>query len=320
MRIHDDKLQADAERHPSRRTVLAGATATLALPLFAPGFAAAAQDEIKAGRFKVTTLSDGYLTLPTTMVAPEAEAAARDKALAAAGQSGANYRSPLNVTLLESDNEKILLDAGAGTRFMGSAGKLEAALMDKGVEPDQITHVVFTHAHPDHLWGTVNDFDEIAFPSASFHIAETEWNFWMADDVLTKLDEQRKAFAVGAQRNLKAIKERISMFKPGAELVAGLRAIDTSGHTPGHVSFEVGDGKSLVAVLGDALTHPVVSFEYPDWQPAMDQEADKAVATRKRLLDRLAADKHQLIGYHLPEPGLGRVVRKGQGFAFEAAG
>jgi glyoxylase-like metal-dependent hydrolase (beta-lactamase superfamily II) len=318
MRNRASKLQADW--CPSRRTVLAGATATLALTSIAPGLADAAQNEIKAGRFKITTLSDGHLTLPTTMVAPETEAAAREKALAAAGQSGTNYRSPLNVTLLESEKEKILLDAGAGTRFMQSAGKLEEALMDKGLEPDQITHVVFTHAHPDHLWGTINDFDEIAFPSASFHISEAEWNFWMADDVLTKLDEQRKAFAVGAQRNLKAIKERISMFKPGAELVTGLRAIDTSGHTPGHVSFEVGDGKSLVAVLGDALTHPVVSFEYPDWQPAMDQEADKAVATRKRLLDRLAADKHQLIGYHLPEPGLGRVVRKGQGFAFEAAG
>ncbi len=318
MRNRENKLQS--EWCPSRRTVLAGATATLALTSIAPGLADAAQNEIKAGRFKVTTLSDGYLTLPTTMVAPETEAAAREKALAAAGQSGTNYRSPLNVTLLESEKEKILLDAGAGTRFMQSAGKLEEALMDKGLEPDQITHVVFTHAHPDHLWGTINDFDEIAFPSASFHISEAEWNFWMADDVLTKLDEQRKVFAIGAQRNLKAIKERISTFKPGAELVAGLRAIDTSGHTPGHVSFEVGDRRSLMAVLGDALTHPVVSFEYPDWQPAMDQEPDKAVATRKRLLDRLATDKHQLIGYHLPEPGLGRVARKGQGFAFEAAG
>jgi glyoxylase-like metal-dependent hydrolase (beta-lactamase superfamily II) len=318
MRNRESKLQADW--CPSRRTVLAGATATLALTSIAPGIADTAQNEIKAGRFKITTLSDGHLTLPTTMVAPETEAAAREKALAAAGQSGTNYRSPLNVTLLESEKEKILLDAGAGTRFMQSAGKLEEALMDKGLEPDQITHVVFTHAHPDHLWGTINDFDEIAFPSASFHISEAEWNFWMADDVLTKLDEQRKVFAIGAQRNLKAVKERISTFKPGAELVAGLRAIDTSGHTPGHVSIEVGDRRSLMAVLGDALTHPVVSFEYPDWQPAMDQEPDKAVATRKRLLDRLTADKHQLIGYHLPEPGLGRVARKGQGFAFEAAG
>ena len=318
MRNRASKLQADW--CPSRRTVLAGATATLALTSIAPGLADAAQNEIKAGRFKITTLSDGHLTLPTTMVAPETEAAAREKALAAAGQSGTNYRSPLNVTLLESEKEKILLDAGAGTRFMQSAGKLVEALMDKGLEPDQITHVVFTHAHPDHLWGTINDFDEIAFPSASFHISEAEWNFWMADDVLTKLDEQRKVFAIGAQRNLKAIKERISTFKPGAELVAGLRAIDTSGHTPGHVSFEVGDRRSLMAVLGDALTHPVVSFEYPDWQAAMDQEPDQAVATRKRLLDRLATDKHQLIGYHLPEPGLGRVARKGQGFAFEAAG
>lgn len=320
MRNREKLLQADAEWYLSRRTVLAGAAATLALPFIAPGATAAAELEIKAGRFKVTTLSDGHLTLPTTMIAPQAEATAREKALAAVGQAGDTYRSPLNVTLLETDTEKILLDVGAGTRFMDSAGKLEEALIEKGIGPDQITHVVFTHAHPDHLWGTINDFDEVAFPSASFHISEAEWNFWMADDVLAKLDAQRKAFAVGAQRNLNAIKERIATFKPGAELVSGLRALDTAGHTPGHVSFEVGDHKNRLAVLGDALTHPVVSFEYPDWRPAMDQEPAKAVATRKRLLDRLSADKHQLIGYHLPEPGLGRVVRKGQGFAFEAAG
>lgn len=317
MRNRQNLPHPESKGRLSRRTVLGGAAAALALPLLPASPAAAAAGKMTAGRFKVTTLSDGHLTLPTTMLAPNVETAAREKAMAAAGQSGANYRSPLNVTLLETDKEKVLLDVGAGTRFMGSAGKLEEALSETGIEPDQITHVIFTHAHPDHLWGTINDFDEIAFPAASFHISETEWNFWMADDVFTKLDEQRKAFAVGAQRNLKAIKDKIQTFKPGAEILNGLRAIDTSGHTPGHVSFEVGDDKSRVAVLGDALTHPVISFEYPDWRTAMDQEPDKATATRKRLLDRLSADKHHIIGYHLPDPGLGQVVRKGNGFAFQ---
>lgn len=320
MRTRQNLPQPGFDCRPSRRTVLGGAAAALTAPFFAPApAAAAATGEMTAGRFKVTTLSDGHLTLPTTMLAPKAEAATREKALSEAGQTGANYRSPLNVTLLESDKEKILIDVGAGTRFMDSAGKLEEALTEKGIEPDQITHVIFTHAHPDHLWGTINDFDEVAFSSASFHISETEWNFWMADDVVTKLDEQRKVFAVGAQRNLKAIKDRIQTFKPGAELLNGLNAIDTAGHTPGHVSFEVGDDKNRVAILGDALTHPIISFEYPGWHTAMDQEPDKATLTRKRLLDRLSADKHHVIGYHLPVPGLGQVIRKGNGFAFKLA-
>jgi glyoxylase-like metal-dependent hydrolase (beta-lactamase superfamily II) len=310
-----DHGQPDLSRH----TVLAGASASLLLPGLVgacPPARAEAARRLNAGRFKVTTLSEGYLVLPTSVLAPDADKDQRAKALTAAGQSGDQDRSPLNVTLLQSDNETILIDVGSGSRFMTSAGRLEAALADFGVEADAITHVVFTHAHPDHLWGTGNDFDEIAFPNASFHIAEAEWNFWMADDVLNRLDKARHGFAVGAKRNFEAIKSRLATFMPGAEVLPDIRAIGTEGHTPGNVSFEDGDAKSRIAILGDALPHAVLCFQHPAWHMAMDHEPDRAAATRQRLLDRRAADGHQLIGYHLPEPAIGRVQRRGRGFVF----
>jgi hypothetical protein len=100
MRHGQNLLQPQLDGHPSRRTVLAGAAAVFAIPLIAPGHASAATGrEITAGRFKVTTLSDGHLTLATTMLAPNVETALREKTMVAAGQSGAIYRSPLNVTL-----------------------------------------------------------------------------------------------------------------------------------------------------------------------------------------------------------------------------
>ena len=281
---------------------------------------AAKPGSIVVGGIKITTFSDGYLGLPTAMFATNVDEKQRAEALARAGQTEATVRSPLNVTLIETATDKIMVDVGSGPHFMGTAGKLVESLEGAGVDPESITKVVYTHAHPDHIWGTVNDFDELSFPNASYFISEAEWNFWMSEDVLTKLPKERHAFAVGAQRNLKAAKEQLKTIKPGKELVAGINVIDTSGHTPGHISLEVGDGQDVAMVLGDALAHPVISFEHPDWQPAVDQEPEKAVATRRKLLDKLASQKHRIIGYHLPEPGMGRVAKKGSGYKYDALG
>lgn len=305
----------------NRRAVVGGGLALAGVTLL--GVPASASDSkktssIKIGDFKVTTFSDGHLMLPADMFAPRADAAARTTALASAGQTGNMIRSPLNVTLIERGEEKILVDVGSGDRFMATAGKLLAQLGAAGVEREQITKVVFTHAHPDHIWGTLDEFDELAFPNAAYSIAEVEWNFWQGPNALQQVPADRQAFVVGAQRNLNAVKDRISMLKPGAEIVSGLQAVDTSGHTPGHISLEIAAGGETLMILGDALAHPVISFQHPEWQPAVDQEPDKAVATRKRLLDKLAHEKTRIIGYHLPDPGTGRVVRKGTSFTYQA--
>ena len=99
------------------------------------------------------------------------------------------------------------------------------------------------------------------------------------------------------------------MVKPGDDVVAGLRLIDTPGHTQGHVSLELSGGDGVI-VGGDVLTHPLISFGHPDWRPTADHVPDQAVATRRKLLDRLATDRTKLIGFHLPYPGIGIVERK----------
>jgi glyoxylase-like metal-dependent hydrolase (beta-lactamase superfamily II) len=97
-----------------------------------------------------------------------------------------------------------------------------------------------------------------------------------------------------------------------------VRAIATHGHTQGHLSLELAGGDGLI-VGGDALTHAIIAFEYPDWTSTGDHEPERAVATRKRLLDRLAADKAKLIAFHLPYPGVGNVERKDGRYRFVAA-
>jgi glyoxylase-like metal-dependent hydrolase (beta-lactamase superfamily II) len=157
------------------------------------------------------------------------------------------------------------------------------------------------------------------FPNASYVISAAELDFWMAPDVATRLPADRQNFAPGAQRNLQRIKDKLRIIAPGEDVTAGIRSLDTSGHTPGHISIEISSGNQGLIVLADALTHPTISFAHPEWQPAGDHyDPDRAVAIRKALLDRLASDRTVVIGFHLPFPGVGYVVRNGSAYRFEA--
>lgn len=299
-----------------RRQFLASAGA--AALLTAAGFPAslAAAEAIRFGDFEILPLTDGHLVLPANLFAPDAEENARAAAFAAAGHSGDQIRRPLNVTLIRTGNEQILIDVGSGPRFMDTAGKLVDDIEANGIDREAITTVVFTHAHPDHIWGTTDDFDELVFPNARYLISEEEYNYWMADDIQSKLPEDRRGFATGARRNIEAVKDRLQTFKPGADIVTGVTTLESGGHTPGHISVEVSHGNESFLVLGDALTHHIVSFEHPDWVSGNDHEPQRAIETRKKLLDKLATENTRLIGYHLPDPGVGRVERMGSTYRY----
>jgi glyoxylase-like metal-dependent hydrolase (beta-lactamase superfamily II) len=178
--------------------------------------------------------------------------------------------------------------------------------------------VVFTHGHPDHLWGLVDELDDPRLPKASFYVAAAEWDFWQGDNATRGLPEERAGFVTGARRNYAVIKERVTMLKPDDEIVSGLRVLSTPGHTQGHVSLELAGGDGLI-VGGDVLTHEIISFAHPDWRMPADHEAERAIATRKTMLDRLAKDRMTLIGFHLPYPGVGKVEKKDNAYRFVPA-
>jgi glyoxylase-like metal-dependent hydrolase (beta-lactamase superfamily II) len=301
--------------HLTRRSLLAATAASLAartLPAFA-----AAPASFRHGAFDVTVVSDGHLVLPVSILAPGAPPAERAELLKAAGETGERYNSPTNVTLIRAGTDLILVDMGSGDRFMPSAGKLWDNLKSAGIDKAKITKVIFTHGHPDHLWGAIDELDDLVTPDAAFYVATAEWDFWNGDDAVRGLPAERAGFVTGARRNYAAIKDRVKMFKPGDDIVTGLRIVATPGHTQGHVSLELAGGDGLI-VTGDALTHPLISFQHPEWKPAADHVPDQAVETRKKLLNRLAADRSRLIGFHLPFPGVGTVERKNGSYRFVA--
>ncbi len=268
----------------SRRALLASTAATLSLGLPA---AAATPHRFGHGEFEIIVVSDGHLVLPTSFLAPEAPPAERAALLKAAGQDGEQYQSPTNITLIRKGSELILVDAGSGDRFMPTAGKLFDNLKAAGIDKASISKVVLTHGHPDHLWGALDELDDLVLPDAAYYVGATEWEFWHGDNATRGLPAERAGFVTGARRRFDAIKDRVKMVKPGDDIVTGLRVIDTAGHTQGHVSLEIAGGAGLI-IGGDVLTHPLISFAHPEWRTTADHVPDQAVTARKALLDRLA--------------------------------
>lgn len=297
----------------TRRQILGavGATTLIGLPRF--GFAAT---HLTLGDATLTTVSDGHLVLPLDFLLGPLSAADAAPILARHGITGNSIEPPCNLTLLQDGERTILFDAGSGSGFMPSAGKVLEALDALGVAPEDITHVLFTHAHPDHLWGVLDDFDDPVFANASFGIGKAEWEYWTDPETVTTIGEERASFAVGAARRLAVIADRMEFFSGGQEVLPGILVHDTPGHTPGHTAFEIRQGSESVLVVGDAIGNGHLAFEQPGWASGSDQDVETGIATRLRLLDQLATDQMVMVGFHLPEGGLGRVERAGDAYRF----
>jgi glyoxylase-like metal-dependent hydrolase (beta-lactamase superfamily II) len=294
----------------NRRQMMAGLAATTL------GAGRGWAQRIALGPFEVISLSDGHLDLPGAMLFGDAPQAELMPILQAHGVDYGRVEAPCNLTLLRAPGVLALFDAGSGSGFMPSAGRLPGSLAALGVGADEITHVIFTHAHPDHLWGVLDDFDDPVFPEAQFMIAQEEWAFWTDPETLLRIDPARTSFAVGAARRLSAIQEQMMRFKGGDEILPGVLAHATPGHTPGHMAFEIRSGSDAVLVGGDAIGNGHVAFAHPDWPSGTDHDPAQGAKTRARLLDMLAAEQMRLLGFHLPGGGLGRVERRTEGYQF----
>lgn len=286
-----------------------GLAAVSPLPAFALGTTA-------LGAKEIMVLSDGNLALPLSFVFPDVPQDEIKALLAESGQDGEMLTPDCNVTLVRDGDRLVIFDVGAGPNFMPSAGMLADSLSEAGVDPSEVTDVVFTHAHPDHIWGLVDDFDELVFPDAAYHINRTEWDYWRREDTLDKTPEARKSFVVGARSRFEYLEDQINLFGYGDEILPGIEAVDTSGHTPGHTSFAIHEGSESVMVVGDAVTNVAVSFAKPDWPSGSDQDTQQGIETRVKLLDRLASEEMGMVGFHMPHPGIGRVEKAGTGYRF----
>ncbi|GIL41180.1 MBL fold metallo-hydrolase [Roseiterribacter gracilis] len=317
----------------SRRTLLAGvATGLVAANLPLPALAAsriptttqqgAGFYRFKIGTFDAAVISDGVFELGAPApLALNAKPAEVQRTLAAAGQPTDKVGLHCNSLLVDTGRELVLVDPGSGPHFGPALGKLVQNLRNAGVAPDAIDRVIVTHAHPDHIWGTVDAEFRAAFPKAQMHVPAVEVSFWTAPNVSLANSkfppEQQQLFIGNTQKVLATWKDRIVTFKAGDEVVPGIRSIATPGHTPGHVSLRIdGGGGNQLVFTADVVHHHVTGLVHPDWTPLFDQDAEQAKTTRKKLLTSLTAEKARLLVYHFPFPGIGHVISAGAAGSF----
>ena len=297
----------------NRRLVIGG---LVGLPFSATALRLFASTALQLGDLELHSLSDGKLVLPGSFFFDGLPGDEVAQILAAQGLSPDQLEPPCNVTLLRQGDRVVLFDAGAGPGFVPTAGTLFDSLEALGVAPDAITDIVFTHAHPDHLWGVLDDFEDPAFANASYFIGQREWEYWRDPDTVNTIGAERSAFAVGAARRLDAIEERMTLFTDGQEILPGIMAHGSFGHTPGHMCLEVRAGTDAVLIGGDAIGNAHIAFARPDWASGADQDPDLAAQTRLRLLDKLSHEQMALIGFHLPDGGIGRAERRDGAYRF----
>jgi len=297
----------------TRRRLLQGMGAGLALA----GSRSWASTELNLGVKQLQTLSDGHLSLPGEFIFGPMDKQALAPVLVDFDITPSDQLIPeINVTLMRDGDNLVLFDVGSGPGFQSGAGQLVQALEAAGIAPEDVTHVVFTHCHPDHLWGVLDDFDDPLFYEAQHMMGQVEWDYWFNPETVNTIAANRTTQAVGARRRMEVLRDQISLFGDGEEILPGVASRASFGHSPGHMSFEVRDGNTSVMILGDAVNNHHISFAQPGWQTGADQDPDTAAKTRLQMLDQLTHEKMMLIGYHLPNGGVGRAERTGNGYRF----
>ncbi len=307
----------------TRRGLLAGSAAAVLAARAAPAAAAAPPAgrqtagvyRYKIGTFELTALYDGIWYRPITdkfiRNAPFAEV---EHALADAFMPADKLATPFTTLVVNTGEKLVLIDTGTGGQIAPSAGALRENLTAAGIDPKAVDLIVISHFHPDHINGIKDKDNGVVFPNAEIMVPAAEWTFWMDDANMNAAPAEQKLTFRNQRRIFSDIARRVTRFTPGAEVAPGILPLAAPGHTPGHTVCSIHSGDQSLLVLGDTAQHPAVFARHPDWQAAFDIDGNAAVATRKKLFDRAAADRMLVTGYHFPFPACGHLIKTASGY------
>ncbi len=265
---------------------------------------------VRIGNIEITALRDiGPLAFPSSNVFSDMQEGgwdSRSHHLTKEGEFPTNF----TVFLVKSHDATVIVDTGGGPgpheAMDGTEGQLMDALANKGVSPEDVDHVFFSHLHFDHIgWALRQNPDGEStptFPNARYVISTTEWNYWTQPDILSSSPVEQAIYPL----------ERmglVDLTDDETPLATGIRAMATPGHTPGHQSLLVESGGETAIIAGDVL-HNTVQFEMPDLCADFDQDKPVARAPRRKLLERLAADRTMsTFGHLLIDSNIGHVIK-----------
>ena len=274
----------------------------------------------KIGSIEATVVSDGVLPLgEASKTFQNTTKEEVDKMLTDNFLDPKNWLLEQNALVLNTGDKVILFDTGMGTSqmFGPTPGKMLSSLKAAGIDPKDIDAVVCTHGHCDHVWGIMADDGTRHYPNAQIYINQIDFDFWTDEAKLSMKDPAyMKPFVEGARRNLLPNRDRLIFVKDGQEFLPGIQAKLVPGHTLGHTAYIITSGGQTLVAIGDTSHHQVVLLEKPLIEFAYDTDPKMSAQSRLRLLDMLATDRIQLLGYHFPWPGIGHVAKQGEGFHY----
>jgi glyoxylase-like metal-dependent hydrolase (beta-lactamase superfamily II) len=315
-------------RSLSRRTFLAASAGAAALSgLGLPSARAAAPAvgkqgpgfyRFKIGDFELTAINDGtwYRQLDDKFVRnaplPDVQKALSDMFLPT------NVLPiPFTALIVNTGSRLIALDTGTGGQLGQMApqsGTFAANLAAAGIDPKAVDAIYISHFHPDHINGIKTKDNTLFFPNAEINVPAPEWTFWMDDGNMSKAPEAAQGTFRNVRRVFADIAKDVKRFDPGKEVAPGIASIAASGHTPGHTAFSIASGNRSMLYLADTTNNPWLFVRNPDWQAIFDMDGNMAADNRKRLLDRAAADKMLVHGYHFPFPASGYITKTAKGY------
>lgn len=275
------------------------------------------------GDWPAYVIHDGTLPNPNLQpfFLPEASPEELEKLLADQFLSPRNWILSLNVLVFRTSDGVVLVDSGMGVGITPTTGRLKRGLEVLGISPDQVVAIVLSHAHPDHLGGTIQHAQgQLAFPKARLFMARSEADFWVAEqpELPAGLPEALKKNATQvAHKVLEAAGDQLHKVDGEEEFWPGFRYLTAPGHTPGHRAVRIQSGQQVLLYLGDTVHIHAAQFAHPEWTMAADTNKQQAIASRIQLLELAAAGRLRVAGGHLPFPGLGHVKKLGERqFAF----
>jgi len=314
----------------SRRHLLAGSAATAAFGLLGRSeafaktpmvnAAAPAVYRFKLGAFEATVISDGPLSIGPAKadLFQGVTQETIDRTLDDNFLSPANVTLEQNTLLINTGDKLVLFDTGVGPgeAFGKSTGRLIANLSAAGVAPADIDAVVITHAHPDHCWG-LGAGAAFHFPNAQIYLSQADLDFW-TDEAKSSLPFIGD-FIAPTRAVLLPLRDRMVFVKDGQEILPGIQAMATPGHTVGHTSYVITSQGQTLFNTADIAHHSLLVMQNPRTKFGFDTDPEQGAATRIRAFDMVAAQKMMIVAYHFPWPGIGHVVKQGEGYRYIAA-
>ncbi len=269
------------------------------------------------GSLEATVISDGPLNFTSKIFrgAPDAEI---QQLLVDDFVQPDKVRMEQNILVINTGDKIVMFDTGILSMKQANApsGQILNSLAQAGIAPRDIDAIVLSHPHIDHAGGIMSaDGQTRLFPNAQIYTTEADFKYWTNEQLIGTPAEFS---ARTAMKNLLPNKDRLVMYKDGQEIFPGIQAIYSPGHTVGHSSFLITSGDKSLCYTGDVALHEIM-LRNPKIEVSFDTDPKQASATRVKMFDRLSADKTPVLIYHMPWPGIGNVVKDGDGYRFVSA-